>query len=96
MEMEMDSIVESYTDSDVEQVGHDVSSNFSYFPPPREQTDLVDALQSNNLSRYETQIETFPTREPQLDWQTKSLQLFSQRTHASVKAMKIIAIFAKP
>lgn len=92
MEMEMDSIVESYTDSDVEQVGHDVSSNFSYFPPPREQTDLVDALQSNNLSRYETQIETFPTREP--DWQTKSPQLFSPRTH--VKAMKIIAIFAKP
>lgn len=60
----MDSIVESYTDSDVEQLGHDVSSSFGYFPHPTEQTDLSDALQSNNLSRYETKIETFPTREP--------------------------------
>lgn len=36
MEMEMDSIVESYTDSDVEQLGHDVSSSFGYFPHPNE------------------------------------------------------------
>lgn len=36
----MDSIVESYTDSDVEQLTHDVSSNFCYFSPPSGQTDL--------------------------------------------------------
>lgn len=49
MEMEMDSIVESYTDSDVEQVGHDVSSNLSYFPLSRRNSRIKDALQSNNL-----------------------------------------------
>lgn len=31
----MDSIVESYTDSDVEQLGHDVSSNLTYLSSSR-------------------------------------------------------------
>lgn len=48
MEMEMDSIVESYTDSDVEQVGHDVSSHLSYFSLEGMNRRIKDALQSSN------------------------------------------------